>query len=250
MDQLAQRGICGLRYDSRGAGSTKYGPDVLDEGLQVLIDDAAACLSHLRARPEVDPRRVSVIGHSQGGSVALALVKANPGLSSIVLMATPGRRIDHVMADQIRGEGERRGLDAQLVARQLAELEEVVQFAQAEADWTSERVPPRLRSLARSRRWFSDHLRLSVEELLHAAAVPVLICQGGKDLQISVERDAQQLYASARDAGLEADLRIYPELDHLFKPVTGEPSLNQYFDRGRHVDGRFIADVADWLSRH
>lgn len=250
MDQLAQRGICGLRYDSRGAGSTKYGPDVLDEGLQVLIDDAGACLAYLCARPEVDPRRVSLIGHSQGGSVALALAKASPGPSSVVLMAAPGRRIDQVMADQIRGEGERRGLDAQLVARQLAELEEVVRFAQVEADWTSERVPPRLRSLARSRRWFSDHLQLSVDELLCAAALPVLICQGGKDLQVSVERDAQALYALARSAGLDAELCIYPELDHLFKPVIGEPSLNQYFDRRRHVDPGFIADVAAWISRH
>lgn len=250
MDQLAERGVCGLRYDSRGAGSTKYGPDVLDEGLEVLIDDAAACLTYLRARPEVDPRRVSIIGHSQGGSVALALAGAHPGTSSVVLMAAPGRRIDEVMADQIRGEGARRGLEAQLVERQLAELEEVVFFAQTEADWTSERVPPRLRSLARSRRWFADHLRLSIDALLRAAAVPILICQGEKDLQISVERDAQRLHALARSAGLEAILAVYPELDHLFKPVTGEPSLNQYFDRSRHVDPGFIADVAAWLSRH
>jgi len=54
------------------------------------LDDAAAALASLRARPDVDSRRVSLVGHSFGGSLTLLLAERQPDVRAIVLFSTAG----------------------------------------------------------------------------------------------------------------------------------------------------------------
>lgn len=54
------------------------------------LDDAAAALAELRARPDVDSRRVSLVGHSFGASLTLLLAAREPDIRAIVLFSTAG----------------------------------------------------------------------------------------------------------------------------------------------------------------
>jgi len=54
------------------------------------LDDAAAALAALRARPDVDSRRVSLVGHSFGGSLTLLLAERESDVRAIVLFSTAG----------------------------------------------------------------------------------------------------------------------------------------------------------------
>lgn len=86
---LAARGVLVLRYDKRGIGASDGRPlDWLDADL--LARDVAAAVRAARALPEVDPERVSLIGHSQGGMLALRAAAAVP-VARVVTLAAPGR---------------------------------------------------------------------------------------------------------------------------------------------------------------
>ncbi len=67
-DTLGRRGIAVLRLDDRGVGGS--GGSAAATTLAESAEDARAALAFLRARPEVDPARVGIVGHSEGGYVA------------------------------------------------------------------------------------------------------------------------------------------------------------------------------------
>jgi uncharacterized protein len=84
-DRLSALGIASIRYDKVGTGATGLGPYASDPsamlGLgydQLRIQPARDALAFLAHQPGIDPRRLIVIGHSEGAAVALALAN-NPG---------------------------------------------------------------------------------------------------------------------------------------------------------------------------
>ena len=249
LDFLAEKGFAGLRYDTRGTGSTKIGADLLEQGLDSIIADARACLSYLRGRPEVDARRLVLIGHSQGGTVALVLAKEEgKHIDGMVLMASIGRPIDEVLIDQTRAHGEVLGLPAAVIDKQIEELEQYVELARSDKPWVEGEIPDHLFSGGRSRYWFRELLAIDALKLIAEIEAPVLIMQGDKDFQVSPEKDAVRLYQAAQAAHRQVTLRRFPDLDHLFKPAEGESTIVQYYDRTRRVDRRFLESLAAWLG--
>ena len=72
---LARQGIAVLRLDDRGVGQS--GGNGTLATTADLVRDAQAGLSYLRVRPSIDPARTGLIGHGEGGNVAL-LAAAQP----------------------------------------------------------------------------------------------------------------------------------------------------------------------------
>lgn len=50
-----------------------------------LVTDVNAAVAWLRARPDIDPRRIGIIGFCMGGRVAWLMAAANPGLRAAVI---------------------------------------------------------------------------------------------------------------------------------------------------------------------
>ncbi len=86
---LAQRGVAVLRYDKRGIGLST-GPALSWLDARPLAADASAAARTLAALPGVDTRRVALIGHSQGGDLALRAAAGAP-VTRIVTLSAPGR---------------------------------------------------------------------------------------------------------------------------------------------------------------
>src|SRR5437588_1124277 len=89
---LSERGFAVLRYDKRGVGanSTIINSNVWGNAtINDLIQDSKKALNVLIQQPEVDPKRISVIGHSEGTLYAPRIAIDNPTkVKNIVLMAT------------------------------------------------------------------------------------------------------------------------------------------------------------------
>ena len=86
---LSERGFAVLRYDKRGIGSNitinhnVWGNSTIND----LIHDAEKALSILTLQPEVDPKRISIIGHSAGTIIAPRVAIDNPtNVKNIILM--------------------------------------------------------------------------------------------------------------------------------------------------------------------
>ena len=100
-DGLVARGIVTLRYDKRGTGSSGGKPFAWLDPLR-LQEDIVAAAQTLAARPEVRGGRLTLVGHSQGGDLALAVAPRLRFVTRIVTLAAPGRPL---------GDYSRSGLD-------------------------------------------------------------------------------------------------------------------------------------------
>lgn len=250
MDGLADHGFAGLRFDTRGAGTTRLGSDTLDRGLASDIADALACLDFLRARPEVAGRPLFLIGHSQGGMEALALANkqdAAAWLAGVVLLAAPGRTLDQVLADQIVAQGQTIGFTAEQIGRQLEDLKQATELVRSGRPWRPGEIPDWLLALFRTRTWYQQMLGCDTRKLIAGVRCPVLVCQGGKDFQVSPTRDAEALVAAARSGGVHCGYAFFPELDHLFKRSAGRSTLAEYY-QSRPVDRAFLDHLLGWLD--
>jgi dienelactone hydrolase len=89
-DHFTRRGYAVLRVDDRGAGQSTG--NVLAAGLEDLAADVQAGLDYLRTVPEVDPDRIGLMGHSEGGLVAPLVAAVDPAIAFIGLLAGPAAR--------------------------------------------------------------------------------------------------------------------------------------------------------------
>ena len=89
---LSERGFVVLRYDKRGIGENGT---IIDNNIwgnmtsNDLIHDAEKAVNVLVQQPEVDAKRISIIGHSEGGAITTRIAIDNPmtKIKNIVLMA-------------------------------------------------------------------------------------------------------------------------------------------------------------------
>ncbi|HLK19196.1 MAG TPA: alpha/beta fold hydrolase, partial [Bryobacteraceae bacterium] len=87
-DYLTRRGIAVLRLDDRGVGGSigSSAQQTLDE----MADDVIADVEYLKGRKEIDPKRIGVIGHSEGGIVGPAAAVRSSDISFVVMLAGTG----------------------------------------------------------------------------------------------------------------------------------------------------------------
>ena len=93
---LSERGFAVLRYDKRGIGANYtinqnvWGNATLND----LIEDAKKALNVLTMQPEVDAKRISIIGHSEGTIIAPRVAIDNSTkVKNIILMGTVAQNL-------------------------------------------------------------------------------------------------------------------------------------------------------------
>lgn len=172
--RLARRGIAVLRYDKRGIGAS-FGPELAWLDPLPLTRDARAATRALAARREIDRSRIAIIGHSQGGTIALRAAVNSPA-SRLVLLSSPGRPLERL--PEIAAPGARALLRA-VVGRAAARR--------------TLRLDPR-RDAVRARQ-------------------PVLIIHGLAD-RVVPARDALLLRNARRSAGGTTRVVFVPRADH------------------------------------
>lgn len=84
-DTLARRGIAVLRLDDRGVGASTGDQGAATE--RTAADDARAALAFLRARPDVDPQRLALLGHSEGVRIGMIAASEEPKLAALALLS-------------------------------------------------------------------------------------------------------------------------------------------------------------------
>jgi uncharacterized protein len=233
---LAQQGIASLRYDKRAFLYPNKAGISLDTQ---VIADAAAALQYAGSLQDVDTKRVFLLGHSLGASLAPYIVERVPA-RGMIMMASPARSLNEVIKDQVRGILKAQGKSDEEIAKAIAEQDkignDVLAGKATEADMRGQ-VPLPL---------FKDMLSRDPAGELKKVNIPVLILQGGKDSQVFPSDYEALKEIAATKPGSEA--KLFPDLSHLFMPVQGEPNVNDAFQPG-HVAPQVIETIAAWVKK-
>ncbi|HFE46971.1 MAG TPA: alpha/beta hydrolase, partial [Nannocystis exedens] len=234
-DALAEAGFVVLRFDERGQGASEEGPRSWD----LQLEDARRALRTLLVQKEVDPDRVVLIGHGEGGWRALQLDAEDREIAAIALLATPGRPYRVLLDEQAEVDilalpPELRDRAREQHSRMMAALE------------SGQDLPPELASEAD---WARGLLNIDPEKLIRRGHAPLFVAQGDRDFEVDPNRDPKALQHLARKHKRPLSLHRYPGLDHLFKLETKTSSPTRYFDPDgpREVDTGMLQDLTEWL---
>ncbi len=248
LDAVTRAGFAVLRVDDRGAGDSK-GPT---SGMSYddLVEDARACLQFLFKHKDVDPTKVSLIGHSEGGVTAPILAAEEPRILAIALMASTGRPLADVMMDQNDAALENSGVTGEEKKKQLAQIRAIFDRIATDEVIEPESVPKDLRQVLQMLPWLRSHARQDPSKNITKVTCPILILQGGKDFQVSPEKDAKPLVEALSAAGHpNYEMQLFPELDHLFKKAPGKKSQFADYLTDRPIDSGFLFVLTAWLKK-
>ncbi|WP_456598723.1 alpha/beta hydrolase family protein [Blastococcus sp. SYSU DS0616] len=241
---LAGAGIASLRYDKRGVGGSPG--DWRAAGLHDNVEDLAAALDVLRARPEVDPERVLLAGHSEGAILAASLAARGAPVAGLVLLAMSATRGEELLRWQARQIAPTLPAPVRFLLRLLrTDLEAKVAANHARVKATTTDVA-RIGGARVNARWTREFLAHDPREDLARITVPVLAVTGAKDLQVRPE----DLAVVAATVGGPVETHLVPDLTHTLRRQAGPASMSAYRKELRSpVDAELLATVADWCRR-
>lgn len=256
LDAIASAGFVVLRVDDRATGATPAGPQGVDYreiGYQALVSDARFCLRWLQQRPEVDKTRVYLIGHSEGGLTAPMLAgEENAGVAGVVCLAGPGRNMFDIIYEQTEA-----AMKNQPPATRDTNLkaQKELQLATKEGREPDFKIVPKhvwnRADVVAGRKWMREHFNIDDAAMHKRVTCPALVVNGLSDFQVNADRDARALAARfAQGSCNDVTLKLYDDLDHLFKPCNGKPSSMAMYMEKRDVDKAFVGDVVGWLKKH
>ena len=97
-DFLTRHGIMVLRVDDRGVG--KSSGDFSQSTSLDFAKDVNESLDFLKRQSQANPKKIGLIGHSEGGMIAPIVAAERKDLDFIILLAGPGEKISKLMAEQ------------------------------------------------------------------------------------------------------------------------------------------------------
>jgi pimeloyl-ACP methyl ester carboxylesterase len=207
-EDLAARGIGTVRIDKRGMfASSMAVADANAVTIDDYVTDVGAWIASIRKQTGVPC--VWVLGHSEGGLVALAAAQKVPDICGLVLISAAGRPLGEVLRMQLRANP----ANAPVLDQAMSAIDNLE--AGKRFDVTG--MNPALLSLfaPQIQGFLISVFSYDPARLISTITKPMLILQGERDLQVSVA-DAERL----KQAAPQAKLVLLPNTNHVLKTVT------------------------------
>ena len=259
-DYLTRRGIAVLRADDRGTGKST---GVFSTATTLdFAGDAEAALDYLKSRPEVDPHKIGLIGHSEGGVIAPMVAALNHDVAFIVMMAGTGVPGDQILIAQKTLIEEASGVSHEQVEKDVAEERELLAMVRREKDQATlekelreklaaKLTEPQLTTQVKflSSPWLRYFIEYDPANALSKVTCPVLAINGEKDLQVPPKLNLPAI-RKALEAGGNKNVEVdeLPGLNHLFQTATtGSP--NEYAQIEETMSPIALDTMADWILK-
>jgi alpha-beta hydrolase superfamily lysophospholipase len=230
-DELIARNIATLRYDKRGAGGWKkeFGrPE--DFRFKDFVDDAVSLVDYLRGSGMFS--RIAVVGHSEGGLVAILTANRVP-LDRLVLLATSARKQGDLLKAQ---------LEKQLPPEKLEPIEKAI-----DAIMAGQIVDPPPEGLAIAPAMQPGIASAFTEDPidpLKKVNIPTLVIAGGRDRQL-----ARVDFLALTAADFAAKSLWLPNMNHVLVDVSDEADDVASYDQAeRPLDPALVEAVANFID--
>lgn len=241
-DYLTRNGIAVLRFDDRGVGKSSGNFSVATSS--DFSKDAEAGFAFLQKQKNIDPKKVGILGHSEGGMIAPMVASRNKSVDFIILLAGPGIPIDELMRIQVQKVAESEGADMSEFEKSNELNSKIFKILKAEKNDSIARkqidilFDEYLQTLAPEDReseriiltnalniffspWYRYFISFEPEDYLKYTKCPVLVLNGEKDVQVTSRENLEAIEQILRKAGNEnVEIHSLPNLNHLFQTST------------------------------
>lgn len=230
--KFARAGFVALIFDKRGVGASIG--DWREADFEELAADAVAGLRLLASLPEVDPKRVGIYGHSQGGTIAPLVAERAQTLAFVIAAAASGLDLAETEIYSIENSIGVRDLppaeqqDAKRFVREIVDVAykgkdrdrlDAMMKTYRGRSWFFEPPPPE------HHYWRFSHRIANYRPLDHWRNVGarVLIVFGKHDQRVPARRSMLAISEARSAAGKPTDLSLYDNAGHAFDIVPRSP---------------------------
>ncbi len=238
-EALGKRGIGTLRIDKRGMFASKSAvADPNAVTLDAYADDVAAWVGAARSATGVDC--VWLLGHSEGGLVALVAAQRVEGLCGTILVAAPGQK----MGDILRAQFKANPANAPVLPDALSAIDALEKGEKVDVSG----FHPGLQGVFNPavQDFLIDLMRRDPAKLAAKIEMPLLIVQGGKDLQVpTVNGDA------LHESQANADYIVIPAMNHVLKDIESDSvqaNMAAYADPSLPISPELVDAVAGFVT--
>jgi pimeloyl-ACP methyl ester carboxylesterase len=268
-DDLARAGLAVLRCDDRGVGGS--GGALSTSTTAELAEDAVAALRFLKAQPGIDPQRIGLVGHSEGGIIAPLIASRSADVAFVVMLAGPGVPGQQILVRQtellLRAGGVSGEEAAGALAAQHRLLDLVVQGADEQALHEPYRELAALQFSAAGSEidpaaldqaitagvaelttpWFRFFLTHDPRPALRQVKVPVLALNGELDLQVDPGQNLPEITRALEQAGNpDVTVKELPRLNHLFQEARSG-AVAEYASIEETINPLALKTIREWI---
>lgn len=230
-ERLTENGIATFRYDKRIVKQIRQGNVDPNISFDDFVTDAISVLKYFKLKDNFN--KVYIIGHSQGSLVGI--LAAKEGADGFISLSGAGKTIDEVIINQINKTAPMFTKDAARVFSILKKGDTTEDYPIALESIFNKEVQPFMTS------WMQYNPQDEIKKL----QIPILIVNGSKDLQVSIE-EAHLLKAAVPNAQIE----IIEKMNHILVPIEGNNLENSksYNESFRTLSIKLIDAIVKFIK--
>jgi pimeloyl-ACP methyl ester carboxylesterase len=266
-DYLTRRGIAVLRVDDRGVGGSTGDPNKATSA--DFATDVLAGVEYLKTRKDIDPKRIGLIGHSEGGMIAPMVAVKTADVAYIVLMAGTGLTGEQILKMQTAliskaaGAPEEKIKENEKNASTLYEamkagadeatlrekLEALIKFQAPTLSDADRKTAVETQARVIGSPWFRYFLTYDPAPTMKKVKCPVLAINGELDLQVPPKEDLAAIETALKSGGnTNYTIKEFPKLNHLFQTAkTGSPA--EYATIEETMAPQALETIAKWILK-
>lgn len=271
-DHLTRQGLAVLRMDDRGVGGSTG--STIDSTSENLAGDVLAGVEFLKSHGKIDPGKIGLLGHSEGGIIAPIAASRSGDVAFIVLLAGTAVTGEEILYAQAALIAEASGASPEAIAQNTAIQKKMFEVLKREKNPRA--AEQQLRSILLesffsldeqaqksmgssvdtwiqteinkvNNRWWRFFLTYDPSEALMKVRCPVLALNGKKDLQVPYQQNLQAIEVALRRAGnRDFTTKTLSDLNHLFQHAqTGSP--DEYAEIEETISPMVLGIISDWI---
>lgn len=271
-DYFTRPGIAVLRYDDRG-----FGKSTGDYQSSTLIDfskDVESAISFLKTRPNINPNKIGLVGHSEGALVGAITASKSDDVSFLVSMAGPGQSVDKLFFLQHKLMSQAKGIPKDKIARCLKIEKKLFELVKSSTnvDTLKKQLTNHLEANYKDYH-FLNGTKGSLEEKIKEEVnfytsislvdelknftpstyfkkvkCPVLALGGSKDLHVPTKENIEAIKKALEEGeNYNVTTKIFPNLNHFFQEcTTGLPSEIEQIEQT--ISPLVLEEMATWIA--
>ncbi|MEN8115986.1 MAG: alpha/beta fold hydrolase [Bacteroidota bacterium] len=264
-DYFARNGIAVLRIDDRGVGGSEG--NIREATSEDFAGDVLAGIDFLKTRKEINPEKIGLTGHSEGGLIAPIAATKREDIAFIILMAGPGINGEQILYEQGELINRAGGLTESQIEQNkkmqkaifdiiLNEKDSATQIDRLQRTYSGgmyfmldstrkQTVDDRIRAV--NTPWFKFFLTYDPYPTLTKVSCPVLTMIGEKDLQVPPKSNLAAIEKALTEGGNKnVKTMELPGLNHLFQNCkTG--TISEYAEIEETIDVKVLEIMKNWI---